>query len=252
MHIAYQFCIGLKIAPGFQDLLPDLRIYDKKTCLEMPFRRIFPQIRRIPILAGRPVNLGAVPLFPQLARNASLQEVEYKLSRSFIIKWWVAFLVSACVVVLATLPPFLPAEWRTLLMLSFSKICHQIPERSPHINEIALGVCHRCYGIYLGLPLATLAYLVMRSLPVTTTGLRLALLGSLGLLALDWVAPLIGLWHNTPVSRMGTGLFFGVVAGFYLARALAGNQDENLTSAETRLEAGSESESAGPKLNANS
>lgn len=196
----------------------------------MPFRRIFSHMRRKPFLAGRPVNLGTEPLFPQLPRNASIKEVVYKLSRSFLIKWWIAFLVSACVVVLATLPPFLPAEWRTLLMLSFSKICHQIPERSPHINAIALGVCHRCYGIYLGLPLATLAYLFLRSLPVTTQALRLTLFGSLVLLAVDWGAPLLGMWHNTPFTRMATGLFFGVVAGFYLSKALAGETQPALDS----------------------
>ncbi|MEM8488996.1 MAG: DUF2085 domain-containing protein [Bacteroidota bacterium] len=168
----------------------------------------------------------------------------HKLTRSFIIRWWIAFLVSALVVVLATLPPFLPAEWRTLLMLSFSKICHQIPERSPHINAIALGVCHRCYGIYLGLPLATLAYLALQSLPVKTAGLRLALFGSLALLAVDWGAPLLGFWHNTPVSRMATGLLFGVIAGFYLAHALAGKsaQPDAATQADQMMEPGSASE----------
>lgn len=137
-----------------------------------------------------------------------------------MLKWGAAFVVSAFIVVLATLPPFLPAEWRTMLMLSFSKICHQIPERSPHIAGIALGVCHRCYGIYLGLPLAAIGFLFLRSLPVASQTLRMGLFGSLALLAVDWGAPLLNLWHNTTATRMITGLLFGLIAGYYLVRVI--------------------------------
>ncbi len=137
-----------------------------------------------------------------------------------MLKWGAAFVVSAIIVVLATLPPFLPVEWRTMLMLSFSKICHQIPERSPHIAGISLGVCHRCYGVYLGLPLAAIAFLFLRSLPVSSRALRIGLFSSLGLLAIDWGAPLLDLWHNTTATRTVTGLLFGLFAGFYLVRVI--------------------------------
>ncbi len=105
-------------------------------------------------------------------------------------------------------------------MMSFSKICHQIPERTPHIDGISLAVCHRCYGIYLGLPLAAIGFLFLRSLPGASRSLQIGLFASLALLALDWGAPLLNLWHNTVVSRMLTGLLFGLIAGFYLVRVI--------------------------------
>jgi hypothetical protein len=36
----------------------------------------------------------------------------------------------------------------------------------------------------------------------------------------DWLGGVLGLWINTPASRFLTGGFFGLVAGYFLARAL--------------------------------
>ncbi len=134
--------------------------------------------------------------------------------------WWGTVIVSGLIVILATLPPFLPLQWRSLLMMSFSTICHQLPERSPHIDGVALAVCHRCYGVYIGLPAAALAFLLFSRLNVSSNKLRFLLFGSLVLLAIDWGAPLLDLWHNTPVTRLSTGLLFGLTAGYYLVHVL--------------------------------
>ncbi len=143
-----------------------------------------------------------------------------QLGSGFWIRWFLALTVSLFIVVLATLPPYVEPTWRALLMTSFTNICHQIPERFPHIDMIALGVCHRCYGIYLGLPMAVFAFALLSKLSPAGGTLRYLLFSSLGLLTIDWGAPLLGLWHNTPVTRTATGLFFGIVAGWYLARAI--------------------------------
>lgn len=143
-----------------------------------------------------------------------------RLGSGFWIRWFLALTVSLFIVVLATLPPYVEPAWRVLLMTSFSNICHQIPDRSPHVDMIALGVCHRCYGVYLGLPLAVLAFALLHKLSPSGDKLKYWLFASLGLLAVDWGAPLLGLWHNTSVTRTATGLFFGIVAGWYLSRAL--------------------------------
>ncbi len=162
--------------------------------------------------------------------------VNRTIANSFWWKWWAAFIVSAFVVMLATLPPFLPIEWRSLLMHSFSNVCHQIADRSPHIDGIALAVCHRCYGVYLGLPVAMLGFLLLIRLPAQTNTLRLILFSSLFLMMLDWGAPLIGLWHNTPLTRTITGLVFGLSAGMYLIHVIAkqgmGDSEENAAVSE--------------------
>lgn len=141
-------------------------------------------------------------------------------SSSFLWVWWGTVIISGIIVILATLPPFLPLEWRSLLMMSFSTICHQLPERSPHIDGISLAVCHRCYGVYLGLPIAALAFFLFSWLKVVSRKLRFLLFGSLALLVVDWGAPLLNLWHNTPFTRTTTGLLFGLSAGYYLVHVL--------------------------------
>ena len=139
-----------------------------------------------------------------------------------MLRWSMAFAASAAVVLLATLPPFVPEPLRAAIMDAFAPVCHQLPDRSPHIDGIALAVCHRCYGIYLGLPLAALAFLGLRGVSIPSQALRFALFGALALVSVDWGAPLAGLWHNTTETRMVTGLVFGLVAGWYLVTALAG------------------------------
>ncbi len=162
-------------------------------------------------------------------RSILTTPADHRFTRLFYLKWWAAFFISSIIVVLATLPPFLPAEWSTMLMMSFSKVCHQIPDRTPRINGVSLAVCHRCYGVYLGLPLAMIGFVLLKSISASSYKLRVLLFASLALLAIDWGAPLLGLWHNIPMSRMGTGLLFGLIAGFYLGKALLGEENQGST-----------------------
>lgn len=135
--------------------------------------------------------------------------------------WGLAFGLSTLVVVLATLPPFLSPGFRDVLMQGFSSLCHQIPGRSPHIDGVQLAVCHRCYGIYAGLPLAVLGFLALSRWDRTFgTYAPYILVASLVPAGIDWGLGLVGVWDNTPASRLATGILFGLVAGYYLARAL--------------------------------
>ncbi|WP_457654759.1 DUF2085 domain-containing protein [Rhodocaloribacter sp.] len=138
--------------------------------------------------------------------------------------WWgwvLALVFTGLLVVLVTLPPFVGASARSLIMTGFSGVCHQLPDRSPHIAGVALAVCHRCYGIYWGLFLAVLGFLVMyrwdaflyRRAPVV-------LAASLVPLSVDWLGDVLGFWTNTPHSRLLTGLVFGIVAGYFVARGV--------------------------------
>jgi uncharacterized membrane protein len=138
--------------------------------------------------------------------------------------WWgwvLALVLTGLLVVLVTLPPFVGASARSLIMTGFSGVCHQLPDRSPHIDGVALAVCHRCYGIYWGLFLAVAGFLAMyrwdaflyRRAPVV-------LAASLVPLSIDWLGDALGFWTNTPHSRLLTGLVFGIVAGYFVARGV--------------------------------
>ena len=138
--------------------------------------------------------------------------------------WWgwvLALALTGLLLVLATLPPFVDLGWRALLMQGFSTACHQIPERSPAVGGVPLAVCHRCYGIYWGLPLAALLFLgLTRWDAFLNRYAGLVLLGALIPTSLDWFLGMVGVWHNTPLSRLATGGVLGLIAGYYLARAL--------------------------------
>ena len=36
----------------------------------------------------------------------------------------------------------------------------------------------------------------------------------------DWIGDVMGWWTNTPASRMATGGIFGIIAGYFLAKAV--------------------------------
>lgn len=116
----------------------------------------------------------------------------------------------------SALPPLVPETWRPVLMQAFAGVCHQLPERSPHVDGVALAVCDRCAGIYTGVVLGAVLATVGRWNRLSRT----VLLGMMLPLALDWIGPWMGWWTNTPLSRAGTGLLFGAVAGALLLIAL--------------------------------
>ncbi len=101
--------------------------------------------------------------------------------------------------------------------LAFRPLCHQLPERSFAFGGAPLCVCHRCFGIYLGLFVGGLLALL---------GAR-ADLGRRG----PWLwasAPmvahvlLLNLWPPADLwpIRVATGLLFGAWGGLALSLAL--------------------------------
>jgi len=104
------------------------------------------------------------------------------------------------------------------LYLSFSCICHQIPERSFMIAGHPLAACHRCFGIYLGLFLGSLIenHIVHRSPQV-----RRLLVVAAGIpLLLDALLPFAGLWTSSSMSRFFTGLLLGNLISPLLVRGM--------------------------------
>lgn len=125
------------------------------------------------------------------------------------------------VLLLALLPPFLPAEMQGVVRRCFAPVCHQLPSRSPHIGGVPIAICDRCSGIYLGLVVGVVVTGWGRSLwaALGQHGHYL-LLGTLVPLGVDWIGPMLGLWSNGPISRALTGFLFGVVAASYVTNQL--------------------------------
>jgi uncharacterized membrane protein len=107
----------------------------------------------------------------------------------------------------------------SVLYLSFSFICHQIPERSFMISGHSFAVCHRCFGIYLGLFLGSL--IENRFIHRSQQARRFYVLASIIPMLLDAVLPFTGLWSSTGISRFFTGLLFGSLISYLLVCGVA-------------------------------
>ena len=116
---------------------------------------------------------------------------------------WVAW---ACAVVLAPLMAALGLEQATEVLYAFLGIgCHQDPERSFHIFGEALGVCHRCSGIGLGIGVGLVA------LKAPHSRLRLSwrmLTSTIAAASILLVVDVLGESNST--MRVLTGVLFGV------------------------------------------
>lgn len=145
----------------------------------------------------------------------------FQTKHKWVIGWAVAFGGTSLLLVLATLPAFVDTEFRSLLMIAFSGACHQIAERSPHWAGEQLAVCHRCYGIYLAMPIAALSFLSMRRWDRHLDRFAPLLMSTaVAVPGADWLGDIVGIWNNTAESRLLTGAVFGVIAGYFLSRAL--------------------------------
>ncbi|MEX0599083.1 MAG: DUF2085 domain-containing protein [Rhodothermales bacterium] len=142
--------------------------------------------------------------------------------------WGAAVACTAALVVLIFAPSFAGGDVRSLVMAAFSGVCHQMPSRSPHVGGIQLAVCDRCLGIYLALAAAATIYPLARFVD-DPLGRHAGLAILIGVLVpgADWVVDVLGLWSNTPASRLMTGAVFGVVAGYYFTGGLVGLIDGN-------------------------
>jgi len=122
----------------------------------------------------------------------------------------------------------------------FSRICHQMPERSFALLGYSLAVCHRCSGIYLGFFIGTFIDIpwMHRSPKIR----RFWTLAAIFPLAADFLISYSGLWTNTCVSRFATGLIFGIVVSSLFVRGLAEFLDEapwhRLTIGDSHLKGG--------------
>ena len=101
------------------------------------------------------------------------------------------------------------------LHLAYSKVCHQITDRSFHIAGQPLAVCSRCSGVYAGYLAGLFIYPLVRSLFRTDTPPRIWLLVALVPVAVDFLGGYAGIFENTSVSRALTGSIAGVAGAFY-------------------------------------
>jgi uncharacterized membrane protein len=119
---------------------------------------------------------------------------------------WLAVVVAA---------PILPAAPAALLYVVGSRICHQIAERSFHVDGAQLAVCARCTGIYAGLA----AGAVYATFATHRRLRRVLVIGALPTLV-TVAAELTGVWQPSNVARAIAGAPLGIAVGLVTIAAL--------------------------------
>lgn len=142
---------------------------------------------------------------------------------TFPLGWTIALGGVGTLAVLAVLPPLVGGTVGAGLHAAFSAVCHQIPDRSPHLHGDPIALCHRCFGILTGLLVGLAVVPALGQAVVsrmTHSAQPMWLVVAVIPTALDWGLGALGLLANTPASRLLTGAVFGLVAGAILGANL--------------------------------
>ena len=102
----------------------------------------------------------------------------------------------------------------------FGFICHQISERSFHVEDEKFAVCSRCFGVYFGLLFGFVIYPLWRNIDEIEPLARFWLFLSLIPITVDWSLTIFGIWENTHLTRFITGLILGAACATFIVPAL--------------------------------
>ena len=97
---------------------------------------------------------------------------------------------------------------------AFHPICHQIDGRSVHVFGLPLAACSRCSAIYCAFLLGLIAYPFVWRLDTPRAPSRVTLALAIAPMLLDVILTFSGIHASDTVSRLLTGMVFGVMVPF--------------------------------------
>ena len=106
-----------------------------------------------------------------------------------------------------------------ILYVFFNSICHQIDERSFHIEGMPFGVCSRCTVIYFGFLFGVLIYPFVRGVSRPEMPSRLFLVVACIPMIADAFPWRFGMYEATIESRAATGGILGFTLAFFILPA---------------------------------
>ncbi|MDQ3490283.1 MAG: DUF2085 domain-containing protein [Acidobacteriota bacterium] len=158
------------------------------------------------------------------------QAVHVWMIASGVVVGWVALILFAPVVAANGFQSF-----SAPIYTFFGYICHQMTERSIHLDGHPVAVCSRCFGVYFGLFAGFIIYPLWRPIGEIETLPRFWLFLSLIPISIDWSLTMFGIWENTHLSRFVTGLILGTTCAAYIVPALVEIIRNLSLKAETRM-----------------
>lgn len=161
---------------------------------------------------------------PEIIEQYNSQTAIQEIKKRAFKAWTLGFSLVLFWVLLILFAPVAQFEgWTNLsypIYKFFGFLCHQMPERSPHIFEHHFAVCSRCFGVYFGLVFGFIIYPFIRKIEEIEPFPRIWLFLSLVPIGIDWTLGVFGIWANTHLSRFLTGLILGTACAIFIIPAL--------------------------------
>ena len=158
------------------------------------------------------------------AENYVPQNIAVKMRAQAVRVWIVGLAVGLVWASLIIIAPIAKAngivQLSSPLYQFFSLICHQMSDRSFHIEGEPFGVCSRCFGVYFGLFAGFVIYPLWRNIAEIEPLPRFWLFASMIPIGIDWSLTIFGIWENTHLSRFVTGLILGIACATYIVPAI--------------------------------
>lgn len=156
--------------------------------------------------------------------NYISRKIAGEMRKKAMMAWTVGFSIVFVWVFVILLAPFAAANNLTSvsnpIYSFFSYLCHQLPERSFHLENHSFAVCARCFGVYFGLLAGFIGYPLFRAIEETEPLPRVWLFLSLVPITIDWSLGVFGIWENTHLSRFITGMILGVACAVFIIPAI--------------------------------
>jgi uncharacterized membrane protein len=161
---------------------------------------------------------------PETIENYSPQITLKDIKRQAIKAWSIGFFLVFAWAFVILLAPFAEAAGFSSVSIPiykfFSFLCHQMPERSFHLENHPLAVCSRCFGVYFGLLFGFVIYPFIRSIDTTEPLPRFWLFLALIPMGVDFSLGFFEIWENTHLSRFVTGLILGAACAVFIVPAI--------------------------------
>ena len=144
-------------------------------------------------------------------------KINFKSSRSLYLIFLLA--VSLWCFLIIAAPLLAKSDYRIasgIIYMFFSKICHQMADRSFFIFGKQFAVCSRCTGLYFGFLLGTIVYPIIHKFKSNWIPAKKYFYLALIPISIDFVIRFFHFAENTFTSRLITGLILGAVTVFFI------------------------------------